>query len=44
MRFVTIGHSANARLIVVSHTEAGDTVRIISAREATSYERKAYES
>ena len=43
-RVVTIGHSANNRLIVVSHTEEGDTVRIISAREATSYERKTYES
>ena len=44
MRIVTIGQSANNRLIVVSHTEEGDTVRIMSAREATSYERKTYES
>jgi uncharacterized protein len=43
-RFVTMGFSASNRLIVVSHTEEGDTVRIISAREATSHERKAYES
>lgn len=43
-RFVTVGHSVKNRLIVVSHTEEGDTVRIISAREATSYERKTYES
>lgn len=43
-RFVTMGHSVNNRLIVVSHTEEGDTVRIITAREATSHERKAYES
>ena len=43
-RLVTMGHSVNNRLIVVSHTEEGDTVRIISAREATSHERKAYES
>ena len=43
-RVVTIGQSANNRLIVVSHTEEDDTVRIISAREATSYERKTYES
>jgi len=28
----------------VSHTEQGDTIRIISAREATSHERKQYES
>jgi uncharacterized DUF497 family protein len=43
-RFVTIGCSARNRLIVVCHTEEGDTVRIISAREANSHERKTYES
>ena len=43
-RFVTVGYSSRNRLIVVCHTEQGDTVRIISAREATSYERKKYES
>lgn len=43
-RFVTMGYSSSNRLIVVSHTEEGDTVRIINAREATSHERKAYES
>ena len=44
MRFVTIGYSAMGRLIVVSHTEGEDDLfRIISAREATTHERKAYE-
>ena len=43
-RFVTVGHSVKNRLIVVCHTEEGDTVRIISAREATSHERTKYES
>jgi hypothetical protein len=43
-RFVTMGYSARNRLIVVCHTEQADTVRIISAREATPYERKKYES
>ena len=43
-RFLTIGVTANGRLIVVSHTEEGDTIRIISAREATAHERKQYES
>ena len=43
-RFLTIGCTLNGRLIVVSHTEENDTIRIISAREATSYERKKYES
>ncbi len=43
-RLLTIGWTANGRLIVVSHTEEGDTIRLISAREATSHERKQYES
>ena len=43
-RFVTMGSSARNRLVVVCHTEEGDTVRIISAREANSHERKKYES
>jgi len=43
-RFLTIGWTTNGRLVVVSHTEEGDTIRIISAREATSHERKQYES
>lgn len=43
-RFVTIGRTSNHRLLVVSYTEQGDNLRIISAREATAYERKTYES
>lgn len=43
-RFLTIGHSISQRLIVVSHTEVGENFRIISAREANTYERKKYES
>ena len=43
-RYITIGHSTNNRLIVVSHTEEGDNFRILSAREATAHERKTYES
>ncbi len=43
-RFLTIGLTGTGRLIVVSHTEEGDTIRIISAREATVHERKQYES
>ena len=42
-RFVTIGLSADGRLLVVVHTERGDTVRIITARRATARERTAYE-
>ena len=43
-RFLTVGYSSNSRLLVVSHTEEGDNFRIINAREANTYERKAYES
>ena len=43
-RFLTIGYSSNARLLVVSHTEHKGKVRIISARRATRHERKRHES
>ena len=42
-RFVVFGVSARGRLLVVAHTEHGDTIRIISARAATPGERKIYE-
>lgn len=42
-RFIIIGHSENGRLLFVSHTDDGETVRIISAREATRAESKQYE-
>jgi uncharacterized DUF497 family protein len=42
-RFLTFGHSTSGRLLVVSHTDRGDTIRIISAREVTRRERKIYE-
>ena len=38
-----IGHSAGQRLLVVSFTERDRRTRIISAREATTRERKDYE-
>ncbi len=34
-RFVLIGNSFKNRLLVVVHTERGDRIRIISAREVT---------
>jgi len=43
-RFIIIGQSINNRLIVVVHTDLGDTIRIISARLATKRERKNYEA
>lgn len=42
-RFLTLGTSVVGRLVVVSHTDRGDSIRIISAREATRRERKEYE-
>jgi uncharacterized DUF497 family protein len=42
-RFLIVGMSALARILVVSHTETADTVRIISARSATRHEQKFYE-
>lgn len=42
-RFLTMGTSADGRLLVVSHTDRGETIRILSAREATRRERKDYE-
>ena len=42
-RFLIIGMSALGRIIVVSHTEIGDTIRIISARTATRREQRFYE-
>jgi uncharacterized DUF497 family protein len=42
-RFVTFGLSSKGRLPVASHTERGETIRIISARRATKQERIIYE-
>jgi hypothetical protein len=42
-RFLTFGHSEEGKLLVVSHTDRDDRIRIISARQATRRERKAYE-
>lgn len=42
-RYIIIGNSHNNRLLVVVHTERGDKIRIISARQATKHERKQYE-
>ena len=41
-RFVTIGQSVNSRLIVVVHADREDDIRIISARMATTREKKKY--
>jgi uncharacterized protein len=43
VRFITFGTTTRGRLIMVSHAERRDRVRIISARELTRAERRAYE-
>lgn len=43
-RWLTFGVSSTGRLLVVSHTDQDDTVRIISARACTTAERKLYEN
>ncbi len=42
-RYITFGVSNRGRLLVVAHTEEGETIRIISARLASKGERKIYE-
>ena len=42
-RYITIGWSERRRLLMVSHTDRGDRIRIISARELTKSERKIHE-
>ena len=43
-RFVIIGLSNRQRCLVVVHSDRNDKIRIISARLASSSERKKYES
>jgi uncharacterized DUF497 family protein len=42
-RFITVGNSIDGKLLLVSHTDRDEKIRIISAREATKRERKFYE-
>lgn len=42
-RYIIIGESQQKRLLVVSYTERGSALRIISARQATALERRQYE-
>ena len=41
-RYITIGFSIRNRLLVVSHAERDQALRIISARRATAHERKRH--
>jgi len=42
-RFINIGLSAAGRVLVLTHTERQDKIRIISCRKATARERRFYE-
>ena len=42
-RYVTFAVSVRGRLLVVAHTERGETIWLISARPAPKRERKIYE-
>jgi hypothetical protein len=42
-RFVTVGVSANGRVLIVAHTDQNDIIRIISTRPVTRSERDFYE-
>jgi hypothetical protein len=42
-RFLTFGLSQSHRLLVVTHTDRGPKVRIISARLLARFERRIYE-
>ena len=43
-RFITVGLDAQLRLVTVCWTQRDENIRLISARLATSNERKAYEN
>ncbi|VAW35231.1 hypothetical protein MNBD_CHLOROFLEXI01-4006 [hydrothermal vent metagenome] len=42
-RYIIVGRSHQRRLLIVSYTERGNLIRLISAREATRMEKNAYE-
>ena len=41
-RYKTTGYSVKNRLLVIVHTDRGDVIRIISAREANKLEERNY--
>ena len=42
-RLITVGVSSRGRMLIIAHTESGDTIRIINARPASPHERKRHE-
>ncbi len=43
-RYITIGESTRKRLLIISHADRTQRIRIISAREAKRRERRIYEN
>ena len=43
-RYITIDESTQRRLLIISHADRAQRIRIISAREVTRQERKIYEN
>ena len=43
-RYVTIGESMQRNLLIISHTDRDQRIRIISARKVTRRERRIYEN
>ncbi|MCE5181608.1 MAG: BrnT family toxin [Betaproteobacteria bacterium] len=43
-RFITVGQGGLGRVLAVAWTQRAESIRLISAREATRNERRAYES
>ncbi|MCX7095162.1 MAG: BrnT family toxin [Methylobacter sp.] len=43
-RYIMISLSNKNRILVISHTQRGESIRIISTRQATKRERDFYES
>lgn len=42
-RYIIVGESQQANLLIVSYTERADVIRLISARKVTRVEREVYE-
>ena len=42
-RYLTTGYTSTRRLVIVAHTERGERIRLITARDAKPKERRFYE-
>jgi uncharacterized DUF497 family protein len=42
-RFITVGLSSAGKVLMVSHADRDESIRIISARKVTQHEREHYE-